>query len=314
MKDYELDLSIIIVTYNSKRYLQDCLGSVFAQTTDLDYEVFVVDNNSNDGSQEFIKTEFPSVRLIENSENVGFARANNQAIVQSQGRYVLLLNPDTVVLTKATNKMVGFMDSRPDVSATGCRLLNEDGSLQHSIARYPTLINQMAAGLFLHRLFPRIHLFQEIITSESSYQSDHKVEWVFGAALIVRKDVFTEVGLMDEDYFLFSEEKDWCYRVNKANRDAYFFHGAEIIHYGRGNTTAPDVYVQLLKGKLQFFSKYNSGLKCRIFRILTIWNIFLRFCLWKVVGILRIGNKARTMNKQSLYICALRKYLRISVG
>lgn len=293
------DLSILIVSYNTRDLLKDCLESIFTRTQDLSYEIIVVDNNSRDGSVRMLEKLFEEVAVIANRENLGFAKANNQAITRSKGRYVLLLNPDTLIQPNSLTKLVAFMDTHPEADGAGCKLLNRDGSTQHSIGNFPTITNQIAQSLFFHHLFPQVDFFGEINYSEDSYTKIRPVDWVFGAAFIVRREVIEKIGLLDEDFFLFSEEKDWCYRISRAQGKVYYYPGAQIIHYGR--SLKPEIQVQLLMSKLQFFRKHNSSLKYFIFELVTLLSVLLRTVVWAAASILNIRHKITARKKFDLY-------------
>lgn len=295
MNQKNLDLSVIIVNYNSKKFLQNCLKSVFAETSGLNFEVFVVDNNSSDGSTEKVKKLFPKICLIQNSENVGFAKANNQAIAQSKGRYVLPLNPDTRILSNAISKLVRFMDMRPDAGAAGCKVLNPDGSLQYSIRNFPTFINQLSECFFLHRIFPRIGLFSEMVRNIKRYQQTQVVDWASGAVLIVRREAINQIGMLDENFFLYSEEEDWCYRAWQAGWKVYFYPKADIIHHSGEYNTNQELFTQLVKSRFLFFKKHKGG-RAIIFRWVTYLNLLIRTVLWYLAVFLRGKQAEQRLN------------------
>jgi len=273
-------VSVIIVNYNGRKYLYDCVSSLFNQTKELSLEVFVIDNNSTDGSAEEIAQAFPQVTLIKNLKNVGFAKANNIALTKSRGKYIMLLNPDTVILDRAIEKLVAFLDKSSQASAVGCKLLNDDLSLQRSIGSFPSWTNQIARTFNLHRLLPMVSVFQEIITANSRYSTTHPVDWLFGAAIVIRRDTVDEIGLLDDSFFLFSEEKDWCYRLKGAGKHIFYYPDAEIIHYGRGSTTNPKSFTLLALGRLKFIKKHYSTLAYGAFFILTILTMLRNTVIW----------------------------------
>ena len=229
-------LSIVIVNWNTRNLLRDCLKSVQDETM-LSHEVWVVDNGSSDESQAMVRNEFPHVHLIANTENRGFAAANNQAFPLCQGEYVLLLNSDTVVTDGALDKMVAFMHGRLEVSALGCKLLNADGSLQPSAHRFYSMWRSMFENRLAHLIWPRKHANTPLL-SFWDHSSARRVDWVTGAALMVRKGVLNDIGLLDEAFFMYGEEVDWQMRMQKAGREVWFMPGARIVHYGGGSGRA----------------------------------------------------------------------------
>ncbi|RMH71853.1 MAG: glycosyltransferase family 2 protein [Gemmatimonadetes bacterium] len=262
-----VDLSIIIVNYNTCDLLRECLSSIYENTGTLAMEVFVVDNASEDGSSSMVKTDFPQVVLIENSKNVGFAKANNQAIRRSQGRFVLLLNSDTIVVGDALPKMVRFLAETPQAGVVGCKLLNSDLTIQHTIKHFPTLVNTVSRYFYLSRLFPfsRMKMFIGTIETDSYYEDIHRVEFLLGACLMVKHQVIEDVGLLDEDFFLYGEETDWCYRIKKAGWEIFYYPHAQIIHHRGQSVKATQkerwwVISRHLKAEYQFIAKHHSAL------------------------------------------------------
>ena len=219
-----IDLSVIVVSYNTQKLLRDCLASIFKQTKDLTYEVIVVDNASTDGSLPMVKKIFPKVLVIENKENLGFSKANNQALRLAQGKAILLLNSDTKVVGHALKKLIDFAETKEKLAVVGPKLLNADGSRQPSTAPFlklPRALLWLATGdRFLY----------------ASPAAERKVDWVMGAALLVKKEVVAKVGGLDEQFFMYLEEVEWCYRIKKAGWQVWFYPGAEVYHLVRGSS------------------------------------------------------------------------------
>ncbi|MCL4458613.1 MAG: glycosyltransferase family 2 protein [Chloroflexi bacterium] len=269
-----IDLSIVIVSYNTCGLLRYCLHSVFASIAVKPFaaEVWVVDNASVDGSPQMVCAEFPSVHLIINKYNRGFATACNQAIEQTTGRYVLLLNPDTVVLGETLGRMVEMMDSYPEAGAAGCRLLNPNGTIQHSCFRFP--------GLWMSFLdfFPiNYRLLNSRLNGRypwRCYEQLFPIDHPLGACLVVRRETIQQVGLLDEQFFMYCEEIDWCMRIKRGGWQIYYLPGTDIIHYGAQSTLQfrSQMFVELHKSRYRLFAKHYD-----------------RFFRWAVRGIVRLG-------------------------
>ncbi|MBN2306199.1 MAG: glycosyltransferase family 2 protein [Anaerolineae bacterium] len=234
MTERPLDLSIIIISFNVRDLLRDCLQSVFEHHDALTIEVFVVDNASGDDSAAMVRTEFPQVTLIENDDNRGFAAANNQAIEIARGRQVLLLNSDTVVLPGALTTLVALIDSDERIAVVGPKLLNPDGSLQTSCRSFPNPINFSIYSFASYNVLPRLSWPVPFLLEswDHSRRLDLMTGHVLGAAMLIRRAVFEQIGTLDEDYFFYGEEKDFCYRAIRAGYRVVFEPAAQIIHYG----------------------------------------------------------------------------------
>jgi len=253
-----MHLSIIIISWNTRDLLAACLDSVYAHPPEGEFEVIVVDNASTDGSAQMVRERFPQVRLIENKTNVGFARANNQAIAVSQGEQILLLNSDTVVLAGALEVLMQFMMTHPQTGAAGARLLNPDGSLQTSCSPFPTL------GREAWRLFYGDQLKPLAIYPMQDWDitTPRPVDVLLGACLMVRRAVLDQVGLLDESYFMYSEEVDLCLRIRQAGWSIHWIPAAQIIHYGAqsSNQIPERMFLQLHRSKVLYLRKHAGRL------------------------------------------------------
>ncbi len=233
------DLSIVIVNWNTRGLLRDCLASVFAGLgagrggvpAGVAAEVIVIDNASDDGSVEMVAAEFPAAVLIRNAENRGFAAANNQGFAVARGRHVLLLNSDTVVHGDVLGRSVAWLDARPEVGAMGCRVLNTDGTVQLTCSMYPSVLNQLLQASGLWRL-RRPRFFGRFLMTDWGRDSERAVDTISGCYLLVRRRVIDEVGPLDEAFFFFGEETDWCRRMRDAGWKLMFAPVGEITHYG----------------------------------------------------------------------------------
>lgn len=217
-----VELSIVIVSWNVKDLLRECLASIFANQEDLSLEVFVVDNASKDKTCAMVEKEFPQVNLIANKDNLGFPKANNQAIRKASGKYIFVLNPDTIVEPHSLKTMLRFMAAYPKCGALGPRLLNPDGTLQPSCKNFPTLKEQLYTTFFLDVLFPNFWKHDEV----------KEVDQPMGAAILFRKEALDQVGFFDEHVFVFYDEVDLCYRIKQAGWQIFFTPEAQITHYG----------------------------------------------------------------------------------
>jgi GT2 family glycosyltransferase len=253
-----LDLSIIIVNWNTRDLLAQCLRSIYDTVSNLSFEVIVVDNASTDGSQEMVWQEFPNVSLIANTENLGFAKANNQAIRRNQGRYVLLLNSDTFVRENTIERVVAFMDTHPEAGMAGCKLLYGDGHLQPSCSTFPTLFTEFCIATGLDRLFSKSSLFGKYRMTYWDFDDVREVDVIMGAFMLVRAIAIDEVGLMDEDYFMYSEEVDWCYQFKEKRWKIYFYPDVEAVHLWGGSIKRIRVkmLIQMYCSRIAFFRKY----------------------------------------------------------
>ncbi|KPL08192.1 hypothetical protein AMJ86_01665 [bacterium SM23_57] len=253
------DVSVVIVNTNTRHLLIPCLKSLYDTTKQSALEVFVVDNNSSDGSVQAVNDEFPQVKLIANDRNRGFTEANNQAIPHCTGRYIYCLNPDTLVLKNAVDILVNFMDKHLDCGAVGSNLLNPDMTLQPTCRAFITPGWIILKHIFPRKLFPKLagQWFPEF----SPHDRIREVDWIIGASIMVRRETLEQVGLKDESYFIFHEETDWCFQIKKAGWKVYFVPEARIIHYG-GQTVSTmwghKVILEYYKGK-HIFLKKNYG-------------------------------------------------------
>jgi len=274
-----MDLSIVIVNWNTKNLLLQCLTSIYGKIGEQGIEVFVVDNGSSDGSREVVQEEFPDVKLIQNEENLGFAVANNKALRLSKGKYLLLLNPDTQVKEGTVEKLVSFMEIHPDAGITGAQLLNSDGSKQNSIANFPSLATELLSKSLLRRLFPK-----QFPGKERENPNPIEVESVIGACMMVKRDAMEQVGLLDEDYFLFLEETDWCLRMKKAGWKIYYVPQAEIVHLqGKSaNLVRAKAKIEYYRSLYLFFEKHRGAVQTLILKML----FFIRFSVDFIIAAL----------------------------
>ncbi len=263
-----IDLSIITVSWNVRDLLRECLKSVEQGRRGLNLEMIVVDAGSNDGSPEMVRQEFPWVKLIVSAENLGFPRGNNIGINIARGRNILLLNPDTAVLEDALSKMVSYLDQQISIGGLGAQLLNPDLSIQSSRRRFPTFWTAIFESTWLQKFAPasiaRSYYAQDLPNDETS-----DVDWVTGACLMVPRRVIDHVGMLDEAYFMYSEELDWCRRITEAGWRIVYFPQAKIIHHiGKSSEQAVTArHINFQRAKLRYFRKYHGRLTEGILRL-----------------------------------------------
>ena len=226
-----IDLSIIIVNWNTRELLLDCLASIYRTVHRSSLEIYVVDNGSTDGSVEAVSRAFPAVTVIANAENLGFAKANNLALKRISGRYAVLLNSDTILKESALDQMVDFMQHHSQAGMCGPQLLNEDGSKQNSFGGFPTLLKEFMSKHLIRILFPGKYR-QAFKYKDAEFNAPAAVDFIVGACMMVRKAAMDKIGMLDEDYFFLYEELDWCYRMKKGGWFVYHLPGAEIYHLG----------------------------------------------------------------------------------
>lgn len=227
-----MKVSVIVVTYNNEQTIEGCSRPILAQPFDFSIEVIVVDNASSDGTVALINREFPEVRLIQNKENIGLAKAINRGIKASRGMYVLMLNPDTVVRKNALKKLVKFADSDPRIGIVGPRLLFPDGSVQKEAQRFPTLWPMIFWLFRLHRIPPFFDLppLRGFLLRNFDYEKTQEAEHLMGAALLIRQEVFRQIGLLDENFWLWFEETDLEKRAKDAGWRVVYYPEAEVVH------------------------------------------------------------------------------------
>jgi GT2 family glycosyltransferase len=236
-----------------------------------------VDNASSDGSAEMVKASFPQVRLIENQTNSGFAGANNLAVRQMSSKYVLLLNPDTLVKPDALNTLVDFMEDHPAAGAAGARLFNPDGTLQESCLPLPTLFREFWR---LHHL-DHIRPVGSYDMTKWPVNQPRQVDILYGACLMMRRELMCQIGLMDENYFMYTEEVDMCYRVRQAGYNLYWVPQAEVIHYGGQSTSqiSEKMFIQLYLSKVQYFRKNHGKLASALYKVILMFAASHRLVL-----------------------------------
>ena len=267
------DATAVVVTYDGLPWIERCLESLTRVPT------VVVDNGSSDGTVDLIRARFPDVRLIE-AENRGLGASWNLGLHATESRYALLLNSDAWLVADADSRLVAFADANPRAAIVAPRLLNPDGTLQRSVRGFPTLWRLATEYFFLRKLAPRSGVLNGFYGGGFDHDDVRAAEFVMGACMLVRRDAIEEVGFLDEDYFLFSEETDWCFRFREAGWDVLFYPGAECVHVG-GASHAGRLYRENLRGHLLFFWKHRGPSQAERARRLLLTALRLRSVLFR---------------------------------
>jgi GT2 family glycosyltransferase len=267
-----MDLSILIVSWNAKHYLEECLSSLTAACRDLLTEVIVVDNASVDGSPQLVRDKFPNLRLIQSKTNVGFARANNIGISQCSGKYIALINSDVRVLNNCLNSLVRYLNEHRDVGIVGPRVLNRDMTLQSSCRQFPSVWNNFCETVGLARLFRNSEMFSGEHMLYFAHDCEREVDVLVGCFWVIRREALFEVGWLDDGFTISAEDLDWCKRCWDSGWKVVFFPRAEAIHY-RGGSSANDparFAVEQQRAVLRYWSKHKRWTSCIAIRILLL--------------------------------------------
>lgn len=291
------DVSIIIVNWNTRDLLKNCLKSVYDTVTNLTFEIIVIDNASCDDSVAMVQNEFPDVKLVENQVNRGFGAANNQGFSIMTGRYALLLNTDTVLTENAVNELFTFMEAHPEAGMAGGQLLNADGSKQNSIASFPTLLTLLFNMPLLEFLFPR-----RFPSKRRNYKFPVEIDSAIGACIIVRKKVIEETGGFDERYFFFFEETDWAFQMRAAGWRIYHVPCAFIYHL-QGQSIGRNIRsrIEFYRSRYQFFRKWKSYPYYVTVRLVIFMRLIFNWALTLIADILTLGFSERIRHKSAIY-------------
>lgn len=305
-----MDISVVIVGWNAKHYLELCLQSLKETPPRRSMEIIVVDNASADGSAEMIEARFPQVKLISSLENVGFSRGNNLGIRQCQGRYIALVNPDVIVFPGCLDALADFLDQNPTVADVGPRVLNPDMTLQSTCRRFPTLWNNFCSAAGLTTAFKNSKFF----AGEHMFYFPHDrvltVDVLVGCFSMIRREAFEEIGLLDENLFMYGDDVDWCLRARKAGWQVVFFPGAQAIH-DRGKITAPypvRFAVAQQRSVLYYWSKHHSIFGVLGIRSIIFFHHLLRYAFAVLSGLAHPERRAQTEVRKEVSGACLRGF------
>lgn len=273
-----MDLSVIIVSWNVREKLRENLAALWQSEGDLIFEVFVVDNNSADGTAEMVAREFPRAKLIANKKNYGFARANNQALKYVGGKYILLLNPDMKVFPETLTSMIGWLENNQQALVAGCKLINERSEIIRQVRRFPTVADQLAIILKLPHLFPKI--LNKYLRADFDYEKAAPVDSIRGGFFMMRSEALERIGLLDERFFLWFEEVDYCRRVKESGGEVWYTPTAECLDY------VGQSFKQVSRGRaqryfrssmLKYFKKWRPAWEYRVLKLAWPIGIMLAF-------------------------------------
>ena len=269
------DLSVVILTYNVREMVLDCVESVMQASDGLRVEIIVSDNCSTDGTVEAVRERYPDVFMVENTENLGYAAGNNRGIEVSRGRHVLILNPDTVVDKDALRFTLEYAESHPECGVVGCRVLNPDGSVQQSWFAKWSLFQALWIGLGLQSVAPMVRIDGRRKFTREPPDRAVQVDRLLGCFLWIRRDVIDRVGMFDEDFFLYGEEEDLCQRVRDAGLEVHYYPGVDTVHYGGQSTKHVKEWARIEANvsKVLWMKKHRGAAETLVFRI--IWSFFL---------------------------------------
>ena len=295
-----VDMSIVLVCWNNKAYLDPCLKSLYEGELKSSFDVVVVDNGSKDGSQQMLAEKYPEVKIIQNEGNVGLGKASNQGIEATNGRHVLLLNNDTLVSGPALNMLVEFLDTYPEAGAVGGKLLNPDSSFQSGYAPFSTLLEEFLIVT---------HIGEMLWAGYPSHGDSNEIKstgWLSSACLLVRRSALDQVGLLDESYFIYGDEADLQFRLNKAGWKVFYLPDSTIIHFGGRSMDRWKRRKMVYRGKMLFYKKNYGFVSTFFLRILFFVMSFLKLLVWCVGFIVPSRNEqAKKELRSNLDVMAL---------
>jgi N-acetylglucosaminyl-diphospho-decaprenol L-rhamnosyltransferase len=307
-----IDVTVVVVSWNVRDLLRRCLASLASGRPGPCVEVIVVDNGSGDGSPDMIRAEFPQAQLIANDRNRGFTAANNQGLAAGRGRYLLLLNPDTEVVGDALATMIDSMDEHPQAGALGPQLRYPDGRLQSSRRRFPTLATALVESTVVGEWWPNNRLARRYTMADTPDDAIQPVDWVVGACLLVRRQAYDQVGGLDEGFFMYSEELDWCRRIKAAGWQVIYLPTAVVIHHeGKSSEqVVPARHIYFQSSKVRYFRKHHGAVAAEVLR----WFLLLTYVYqWAREGLKWLVGLKRPLRVERLraYRQVLRSGLRV---
>lgn len=300
-----IDVSIVIVNWNTKQLLIDCIDSLFRETHDCSLEIIVVDNASSDGSAEAVEERFnDKVIVIRNKENLGFAKANNVGIRKATGRYVCLVNSDIIALDRCVDRLCAYLDEHEEIGSLAPRTINEHGQLRRNCREFPSLRNLFCQAFFLDRLFPKSKLFRGRVLIDYDLDTVRDVEVLSGCFLMVRRKALEEVGLLDEIFFIYGEDVDWGRRFHNAGWKTVLYPEAQAIHIGGASSKKANIrfLLEKMKADYQYWKKHHHFVAQKLYVLIITLHYAIRTAGWSVMYLLKKANRESSLDK--LKACA----------
>ncbi len=302
------DFSIVIVSWNTKKYVEECLTSLRAIDGNLSVEIIVVDNASIDGTPEMIRTQFPNVTLIETGANLGFARGNNIGMKEASGKYICLINSDVNVPPDCLPKMHCYMEQQPTVGLLGPGMRGADGRVHRSGMRFPTIWNVFLRALALDSLFKTSRVFGGFLMSDFQFDRTTDMDVLNGWLWMARREALNQVGPLDDHFFMYAEDIDWCKRFHLAGWRVVFYSEAEALHYGGASSAnAPSRFmVEKQRANLQYWKKYHGRVSSFIYLLIACLNYAIRATAWGFIYLTQRSSHSRAHLEVKQYLRCLR--------
>ena len=299
-----VDVSIVIVNWNTRDLLLKCIESLKIKTQQTKIEIIVSDNNSSDDSAEAVKKHYPDVTVLRNASNLGFAKANNVGIRFAKGKYICLVNSDIELVDDVVDKLYQYIETHNNIGAIGPQTVNADMSIRKNCREFPTLKNAFNEALFLDKIFPGIKFFRARSMNWYSHNETRQVEVLSGCFLMVRKKVIEKIGMLDDRFFIYGEDVDWCKRISLAGWERVFYTDTKAIHYaGSSSANAPVRFlIERLKSSLQYWEKHHSHIELFIFNLILFINFSIRLIGWLLIIPLKLNMKNKLINTIKGYI------------
>ncbi len=306
-----ISVSFIIPSWNAKEYLLKCIDSIVNNCTQYKYEIIIVDNCSSDGSAEAVSKKFQEIQVINLEKNLGFAKACNIGIKKSKGDLLFIVNSDTEVFQENITKMIKYMKKNSDVGILGPRVQGADGRIQRSYMRTPTVWNQLCRTLFLDKMTKKSKFFGGYLMKDFCNDITTTVDIINGCFWVVRKVALKTVGLLDERFFIYGEDMDWCLRFRQKGWKVVYFSGANIIHYGgMSSANAPlKFYIEMQKANLVFWIKHKNKLEVYLYVCIQLLHMFIRCAGYRIIAIFKNKEKKSLYKKSRFYLETLNWYL-----
>ena len=293
----KFDVSLIIVNWNTKQLLLECIESLIHETHRCSIEIIVVDNGSTDGSAQAVQERFPDVKLILNDKNLGFAKANNIGIKLSSGRYVCLVNSDIKALDACIDRMHDYMNNNPTIGALGPKTLGGDLKFRLNCRDFPDLWKSFCESLMLNKIFTRSKFLRGRLITDIDQNAAQSVDVLSGCFLMIRREVIEQVGMLDEKFYIYAEDCDWCKRIHSAGWDVVFYPGAQAIHYGGVSSAAAPVkfQIEMLKSDFIYWEKHHSWIGQKTYFMIKVFHYLIRIVGLSIKSFIKTSTQKSTL-------------------